>query len=151
MGADLVNRATRLQHLEVAALLKAYFENPDLVRVQVRETLGLSGRFAAEALGLAVFLCDGLLSLKAGPAVSEVRFFRCIERLPFELQTILCNRVYGRSRDRIPLEEREKAFKALGRVYRGNESQTIFPFPSRLLSLFELDLSPSPSPSLFFL
>ena len=128
---DLVGRARRANHLELAQILEGYSQNSDLQRTRQREILGVSARFSAEVLGLVVFLCDLHLKVKH-QAGKEARFFSIAQRLPFELQMVLCNRVFGRLQDSITLPDREAAFKSLGKVFRGSQSKPRFFFFSFL-------------------
>jgi len=70
-----------------------------------------------------VFLCDGYFDLvqqenKEGADhdiayQTTTRFFKFTKRLPMELQMVLCNRVFGLSRDVISLADTEEGLKAL--------------------------------------
>ena len=109
--------------LNIATLLLRRFKaHPEQIRREVRVKLGFPDELAAEVFALADFLCDGLLQLKPAPAKSRtkgaaaLRFFTIIQRLPLELQMILCHRVADSCKDSILSKDSEVAFKCLARL-----------------------------------
>lgn len=63
-----------------------------------------------------VFLCDGLLEIPGGESQHAARFFRIAQKLPLELQMVLCHRVMGSAGSNIPGVNSEAAFKSLAKI-----------------------------------
>lgn len=112
--------AAKRERYEIEELLGDYEADPNLTRHLVCLELGLAAQTAAETCAAVVFLCDGLLRVKAGANQEAARFFRLAQRLPLELQMMLCNRAYGVAKDGIPRADSEPAFRHLARVCEGN-------------------------------
>jgi len=124
------------QKIAARKLNDRFKANPTLTRYECRVKLEVPETVAAQLFAFVVFLCDGLLALKeyetretAWPNIfkwgitkpqtpppmmdSALRFFKMAQRLPMELQMILCHRVLGRVKDNIPSKDSELAFRAL--------------------------------------
>jgi hypothetical protein len=111
----------RDDNAEVVSLLETFIANPQLVRYQVREKLGMLDEMAAEIFALVIFACDGLLRLKSTSVAPTTflpasRFFAMAARLPMELQMILCCHVVGSMKQNILRKDSEPAFKSLART-----------------------------------
>jgi hypothetical protein len=109
----------------IAKLIEAYNSEPLAVRHKIQLTLDVLEAKVAAVFALVVFLCDGLLAprlpdLNTGtpPGAPETdtkaaRFFSVAQRLPLELQMVLCNRMHGSSKNTVRREHSEPAFRAL--------------------------------------
>jgi len=104
---------------EGVSLLERFMANPLRTRHEVRLGLGMVDMVAAEHFALVIFLCDGLLQLKPSTMdfTPERRFFVIAQRLPMELQMILCHRAAGSMKQNVIVKHSESAFKALACVY----------------------------------
>lgn len=62
-----------------------------------------------------VFLCDDYLKVRITEYLhpDTVRFLKIARQLPMELQMVLSNRMFGISRDIVPLHQSEVAFRML--------------------------------------
>ena len=123
--------ARMYNHTEVVSLLERFIANPTQTRHELRVKLGVLDELAAEVFALTVFLCDGLLQLKpararrtcptsavaTAAAAATTRFFLIVEKLPMELQMILCHRVVGSVKDSILSKDSEVAFKSLAKNF----------------------------------
>ena len=116
--------ARKYKKTEVVSLLERFINNPEQTRFEVRVTLGALDELAAEVFALTVFLCDDLLRLKpaqtsltCNPAAASgvTRFFAIAQKLPMELQMVLCRRVVGSTKQNILRHDSEIAFKSLVR------------------------------------
>jgi hypothetical protein len=105
---------------EAILLLKRFRENEKLTRYQVRLELGYFHKKAARYFALVIFLCDGLLKIK-DPSSKVGRFFKISERLPIELQTILCHRLVDSVLNHLPAEMRENGFRELAKCLCRNK------------------------------
>ena len=107
---------------EVVSLLERLIANPALTRHELRLKLGMLDELAAAVFALTVFLCDELLQLKPAPldspdtAAHATRFFAIAERLPMELQMIMCHCAVGSTKQNILRKDSEAAFKSLTRI-----------------------------------
>ena len=108
---------------EVVSVLERFIANPAQTRHELRVKFGVLDELAAEVFALTVFLCDDLLHLKpalAPPphlaAAAATRFFASAQRLPMELQMILCRRAVGSMKQNILHKDSEAAFKSLARI-----------------------------------
>jgi hypothetical protein len=96
-----------------AALLNEFLEHPTEVRNRLRTQRGWAAK-AARLFALVVFFCDGFMALKEGAVRGNVaQFFFIAERLPLDLQMLLCNRCAGFSSVNISVQQREAGFKLL--------------------------------------
>ena len=118
---DAIGVAEKSGRTEVISLLKKFRCNPGETRREVRRELGWLGEEEAKIFALVIFLCDGLLEIKGKNTSEAARFFRVIERLPMELQIVLCCRVVGSMRMNISGEQREDAFKNLAKELELNK------------------------------
>ena len=104
---------------EAIQMLVEFKKSPWRVRNLCREETGWKGcpihntAAAANIYALIVFKCDGLLELPPAVQSHASRFFSIAQRLPMELQQLLCLRVRDSSRDIIAEEHSEKSFKEL--------------------------------------
>jgi len=107
-----------------------FASDPIRTRLEVRRDLGKIRELAAECFALVVFICDGLLQvpesqLESTPTSERAtRFFRILQRLPLELQVLICNRSVGSKEDDIPQAKREVAFRRLTREILSTEVAT---------------------------
>ena len=124
----------------MVTLLERFKRNPVRTRHEVRVELGFREKMAAEIYALVVFVSDGLLCVRgattttttiaATPPVAAgvahdtfttvstagaARFFKIAERLPLELQMMLCNIVLGFREDIISSNLTEVEFRDLAR------------------------------------
>jgi len=142
---DAIGQARTLESIlgrkaEVVTLLERFKRNPVRTRHEVRVELGFREKMAAEIYALVVFVSDGLLCVRgattttttiaATPPVAAgvahdtfttvstagaARFFKIAERLPLELQMMLCNIVLGFREDIISSNLTEVEFRDLAR------------------------------------
>lgn len=102
----------------LVALLNRFEADPIETRRKVRAELGITEQLAAEAFALVIFLCDGLFRLRESTPEEGIskshRFFRIAQRLPMDLQMLLCNKHAGSMKTFILSRCRESAFKDLG-------------------------------------
>ena len=129
-GVDTETRATTLEvakasEADIAALLERFMADPALVRHELRTSLQDPRALLVNLYSLLVFLSDGLLHLdpaKKGRGQREKqarRFFKIGQRLPIELQMVLCHKVYGSSREIVVAKEAEAGFKTLAKTLSG--------------------------------
>jgi len=135
-GCTALEIARQMNAMEIVSLLERFMANPTLTRHELRVRLGVLKELAAELFAAVVFLCDGLLQRKpashpaATPkpatdaAIAATRFFAIAEKLPIELQMILCQRVVGSVKDSVLSKDSEAAFKFLARVLLLLDSQS---------------------------
>jgi len=98
----------------IEPLLHNFAQNKVEAVRRLRIALGLM----EELFGLVVLLSDGHLSPAPGTGNRiGLRFFAMMERLPMELQTIACRRVFGEGGDLIKSEHLEPALKHLIRLF----------------------------------
>jgi hypothetical protein len=78
----------------------------------------------ADLFAVIVFLCDDFLKAKSwtGRLLSlgtdAIRFFSMVQKLPMELQMVLCYRAYGSSKEYILSKKSEAAFISLARQFQ---------------------------------
>lgn len=111
----------------IVRLLDSYAEDPRGTRARLLATSPTVRRHlqpAKEVFCLVVFLADGLLQLRPetarwqnGEEVGVRRFFRLALRLPLEMQTTLCCRVFGLAREVLPAQELEPVFRLIVRKF----------------------------------
>jgi hypothetical protein len=100
------------------ALLEGYINDPVETLRRVRAKLRFPCFSAANLFATVVFLCDGFLQGRRGQGGEPpLRFFAMAQRLPMELQMVLCHRVYGSTRDSIISRNSEVEFRKLARVF----------------------------------
>lgn len=103
-------------YYEIVDLLHRLRVDPGRTRDSLRVKFGMTSELVAGLFASTVFLCDGLLSRHPGAtATSRGRFFSVVERLPLELQMVICNRVYGSPRNSVLSRHSEPAFRHLVR------------------------------------
>lgn len=97
---------------ETAAVLERFRESPGETREEMMREMGVhAGRFA-----LIIFLCDGLLKFRDDllpESESSVRFLRICQRLPLDLQKVVCCRSVGSMKLTISRLQSEAAFRSL--------------------------------------
>ena len=116
---DAIGAARKFNKLEMVPLLERFRENPVKTRHEVRLELRWYDGAAAEMFALVVFVSDGLLQISQGDEAAtspSVRFFLISRGLPLELQMVLCCRVVGSSKEIIPGQASEAAFKNLAKI-----------------------------------
>jgi hypothetical protein len=107
---------------EIVSLLERFTKNQAQIRHEIRVELAIPDALAAELFAMVIFLCDGLLKPRSKKArlrknlPETLRFFGIAQRLPMELQVILCFAVYDSGKERIPSKDSEPAFKSLARA-----------------------------------
>ena len=119
--------AKREGRQEVCDLLREFMEHPVAVRQRIRIELGLVKALAGDLFATMVLFCDHYYALQlseSGPLASHQgelqfklagarRFFGVAQRLPMELQMVLCHRVYGSAIDSVLSTHSEPAFQRL--------------------------------------
>lgn len=105
----------KLQQAKLATLLERFKENPDYIRYATRLELGFVDELASYVFGLTVFLCDGLLQTTT--TTRTAAFFRIAQRLPLELQTVLCLRLFESAKEIIPSKDRDRGFSYLAKLF----------------------------------
>jgi len=130
---DAIGTARRNRNWEMTALLERFTDHPEQTRHDVRLQVGYYEEMAAEVFALMVFHCDGLLELRGNPRYPlglmkqqtrklklerQKRFFTIAQRLPIELQMVLCHRLVGLAKVNIAVKRRELAFMALARAFQ---------------------------------
>jgi hypothetical protein len=111
---DAIGAAKEKEKMQVVLLLERFRDNPGEIRRKVRRELGWFGE-EAKIFALVVFLCDGLLEIREETPTGAAKFFRITQRLPMDLQIILCHCVVGSAKINILGEQRELAFKNLAK------------------------------------
>lgn len=113
-------------HLSSLALLNIYETAPNETRYVLWRRLEVQRLISAEFFSLIIFLCDDYLRSKIGDSNPKMRrFLKIAQGLPIEIQMTLCNRMVGLTRDLIPKEESEAAFKTLAwKEMLGSEKST---------------------------
>jgi len=125
----------------IVELITAYESGPAEVRLRLRREPGVRGfsppsspfrllprqanlllpfvllleHYAGLAFALVVFLTDGFVEPTRDIPENLRRFFKIASDLPLEMQVVLCNRLFGSSRDIIPWRYSETGFKWLAR------------------------------------
>jgi len=101
----------------IAPFLERFGANPTQTRHEVRVKLGIPEAVASELFAVVVFLCDGLLQLQQHPGISPTgRFFSITQRLPMELQMVICHHCFGSSKQNITSTVSEVAFRSLAKA-----------------------------------
>jgi ankyrin repeat protein len=104
-------------HDHAVKFLASYRADPDRVRFRLKLSKEYPDARAAYLFGLVVFFSDGLLSVGGQDPTGDVsRFFSVAQRLPMELQMILCHRVFDSSLDFVSQKLSEAAFKEIARL-----------------------------------
>jgi len=100
--------------MEIVNLLKRYQADPKTVRKELQDKMGVTQWKVAELYAQVIFISDGLL--KPNIRTREGRFFALAERLPMELQMLLCNRAFALPKDSVTYKYSEPAFRHLAIV-----------------------------------
>ena len=106
----------------IEVLLDTFDLEPGPTRQRLRELPGIRDPFIGDIFGLVIFLCDDLLTVSAADSSPATRFFKIAQRLPMELQMVLCHRAYGSGKSSVLTRYSEPAFKKLGRLLARTES-----------------------------
>lgn len=102
------------------SLLDKFRDDPAQTRQQLRLELSLEDMVATDIFVMIVLLSDDYLkitptdqSIKQASQVSQaiIRFFGIAQRLPMELQMVLCYRLTGSMKDNIKAADFEWAFR----------------------------------------
>jgi len=102
---------------DFVALATRFNQSPREVRCQCRLAVGLAAQDATRLFAQVIFLAEGLLCVPSVLAGSEVRFFTISQRLPLELQMLLCWRAVGDGHsETMGTKLSEPAFRALAGV-----------------------------------
>ena len=92
---NAVGVAMKYRYNEVVSLLERFKADPTQTKSEIRKELCWFDEMAADMFALVIFLCDGLMRISEETTNEAARFFRIIQRLPMELQMILCLRAVG--------------------------------------------------------
>jgi len=99
-----------------ADLIDEYERDPVAVRRRLRCQPGLRESFIAGLFALVVFHSDSFVAINERLAHADTqRFFRLCDRLPLEIQMIVCNRAFGSPKDIILSRDSEPCFQLLDR------------------------------------
>ena len=105
------------KRLAVVALLERFRDNPDTTRHVIRSELGWYDELAAALFALVVFVSDSLLQITMKSiCMTSTRFFIMMEKLPLELQMLVCYRVAGLSKGIITQKHGDAAFKKVAKT-----------------------------------
>ena len=108
---------------KIAVWIDSFDIDPIATRQRLRELPGHRDPFISDTFALVVFMCDDLLRLRTADFGSPAsRFFHIARRFPIELQMVLCNRMFGSSRNLITSKNSEPAFLKLGRQLAREDS-----------------------------
>lgn len=110
---------------ELSNICRAYLETPRRISHQLSMRLLIKENLAANLFALIIFLMEELITTRVLvpiPRVGKqpklfsvletnaVRFFKICQRIPMELQQLICNRAYDLGEDIIPTSLSEPAF-----------------------------------------
>jgi len=106
-------------NVDTATLLERFVEEPEETMHAVRAELRWYNLLASEMFAVVVFVSDGLLEVTQGEKATTpaARFFTIAQKLPLELQMVLCYRLVGSGQEVIIGTHSEAAFKALARRF----------------------------------
>ena len=97
---DAIGVAKKRGNLEVVTLLERFKNDATKTRHQVRVDLSLLDELAAEMFALVVFVSDGLLKIDDTTTTTPAaRFFKIVNKLPLELQMVVCFRQVGSTKE----------------------------------------------------
>lgn len=115
----------------ITDLLEAFERDPKAVRTDLVRLPGIREAFIGELFALVVFLSDGFFSLEREPPVTRTsvkkakakpeaevfatRFFKITQRLPMDLQMLLCNRTFRSPVDVVLAKHSERGFRSIVR------------------------------------
>jgi len=100
-----------------ADLIDEYERDPVATRNRLRRQPGLREHFVGHLFALLVFHSDSFAVINERTARSDTkRFFGITSRLPLEIQMVLCNRIFGSTRDIILSRYSEPGFQLLTRT-----------------------------------
>jgi hypothetical protein len=119
-GNDLAKRRTA-NCPQISLLLGSFERNPGEVRRKLCTLPGLREPFVGEVFAMIIFLSDNFLAIKKNKEsetkneAGAKRFFKIASELHFDLQMVLCNRLYNSPKDLVLSKHSESAFKKLAR------------------------------------
>ena len=100
-----------------ANLIDEYGRDAVAVRNRLRRQPGLREYFIGHLFALVIFHSDSFTVINERTASSDTRrFLKIASRLPLEIQMVLCNRIFGSSKDIILSKYSEPYFKCLART-----------------------------------
>jgi len=105
---------------QAVAVLTRFNEAPSTLVRELQSEFGLFQALVAGLFALTVLLSDGYLRLKGtltASADGRVRFFVILEKLPMELQMVVCHRVQGSAKENIHSQDTEVALKVIVREF----------------------------------
>ena len=102
----------KLQYQLMAELIDDLAARPRHTRHEVRVELDIPEALSLDLFATVVYLCDDYLKIKNLPSPTpSTRFFSILMKLPMEIQMLLCHRTYGLSKDVIPAQDSNLAFR----------------------------------------
>jgi hypothetical protein len=103
----------------VTSLLGRFMASAASAQHEIQVELEFADAQAADLFAKTIFLCDGLLKIKTNRSRRKTtRFFAIVQRLPMELQMILCHIVYNSGKERIRSKDSEPALRSLAKRTR---------------------------------
>jgi len=114
---DAIGRARKFGCAEIATLLSRFKSDASKTRHPMRVELGWYDGLAAEMFALVVFVSDGLLKIDDTTTTTPAaRFFKIVNKLPLELQMVVCFRQVGSTKEIIRLSRTwQRGFENLAR------------------------------------
>ena len=113
---DAISGVWEYCEADAVRLLKKFRKDPGGTTTELRKKLRCLHRNPADAFAAVVFLSDGYLRLKSRTGKTGIQaktFFKIAQRLPMELQMLLCQRVYSSKKTSIPTKDTEAALMSL--------------------------------------
>jgi len=96
------------------AMLQEFRDHPNAVIMRMRLELGFAVADAATLYAIVIFLCDDFLTAECLPDEHPCfRFFRMMQRLPMQLQMIVCHRAFRSPHDSVLHYDLEKALRTV--------------------------------------
>jgi len=100
-----------------ADLIDEYERDPVAAGNRLRRLPGVREHFVGHLFALVIFHSDSFTVINERTASSDTRrFLKIASRLPLEIQMVLCNRIFGSSKDIILSKYSEPYFKCLART-----------------------------------
>lgn len=100
----------------IADLIDEYERNPEEVRMRMRLLLGFGEPYIGQLFALLVFYSDGFVRASGTTPPATSKFLAISSQLPLDLQMVLCNRVFGSSKNIVRTKHSELGFKWLARA-----------------------------------
>lgn len=98
-----------------ADLIEEYDRDPAATSSRLRRLPEIRDNYIGRLFALVVFLTDNFVALKPETPNHVIRFLGISQRLPLELQMVLCNRVFGSGKNLVLIRHSEPGFRWLGR------------------------------------